>query len=49
MQDVTRAQRPVDHVRPLPDSVISRCADTDSAHGITTDPYELVQQDGGAW
>lgn len=40
--------RPVDHARPLPPSVVERCADTDSAHGITTDPYEL-EQDGGAW
>lgn len=30
-------QRPTDHVRPLPDTVVARGADTDSAHGLATD------------
>lgn len=31
-----------DHERPLPPAVVSRCADTDSAHGFSTDPNEDI-------
>lgn len=31
------AQRPTDHIRALPESVVQRCADTDSAHGLPTE------------
>lgn len=30
-------QQPTDHIRALPASVVARCADTDSAHGLPTD------------
>ena len=36
MTAAAERNRPTDHTRPLPPSVIGRCADTDSAHGITT-------------
>lgn len=32
-QLTARAQRPVDHVRPLPASVVERCAATGMPHG----------------